>query len=196
MLHHQQETGVDLHLNPLAKSGFASDLRVDEYLNQLCAAVASSLDEAHNLEARNEMRIHIESLIEANIELGDSPELAVAHAIEQFGRSRIIKREWARTLSEEQQGSIRRSVGFALMFNSLAVAVGMSIVPIGVRVADDLGLRSEDSIKELGIYALPAAAGLFTGMYARRADACDAVRAFDYAAPNDDSGCVADRRVS
>lgn len=168
MLQHQQDLLADSHLNLQGKSEHHSYPRVESYLDSLCSPVASAFGEGHDSEARSEMRTHIESLIEANIELGDSREEAIEHALVQFGKVHTVKRAWKSSMLQEQRGSLRQSIWFALMFNLIAVAAAMTIVPIGVRFADDVGWRAASSIRELGIYALPAAAGLFTGMYAKR----------------------------
>ena len=94
MLQHQQETQTHCHLNQ--PSIASADKSVEEYLNQLWAPAASAQDAAVQLQSHAEMRTHIESLIEANMELGDSEEQAVEHALKQFGNTYTLQREWKR----------------------------------------------------------------------------------------------------
>jgi hypothetical protein len=130
--------------------------------------IARNLDEPGVCETRQEMRDHIESLIQANTELGDSPEQAILHALEQFGKVPTVQHAWNKTLSPTKSGSFRKSVGMALAINSLAAFAGVSFLPEAVRYAENLGFSSAGTIRDLGMLALPAAAGLVTGLTVKR----------------------------
>src|SRR5580658_1397428 len=140
----QQEQEQDAHavsrLTPQDSSDSITNPRVEAYLDSVSPVIASGLDEAHNREARAEMRTHIESLVEAYVELGDSHEQAVEHALEQFGKSHTIRREWGRAYPV--QGSVKRSVLTALIFNAMACVTAGTVIPIGIRFANDLGWRA------------------------------------------------------
>jgi hypothetical protein len=159
---HQSEIQPYDHLDQQVK--LESNQKVEHYLNQIGAPAALAHDEAGILEAREELRSHIESLIEANIELGDTHELAVAHALEQFGRSRTIRREFERN----NPASMKRSLLTAIGFNAAACVIAVTIIPLGIQYVGDRGWQAASEVTDLGLYALPAAAGLLTGLFAKR----------------------------
>ena len=158
MLQHQQETDTDSNLSLPVRSEGMSDPRVEAYLDRLSAPVASAINNnTHNHEARIEMRVHIESLIEANMELGDSLEQATEHALVQFGKSQTIQREWRRACPAA--GSMKRSVMTALAFNAMACVTAGTVIPIGIRFADGLGWRAAGTIADLNDLPIKSANG-------------------------------------
>jgi hypothetical protein len=67
----------------------------DEYLGQLSRPLGLAPHEWSD-ELRQELRQHLEALVAAHIELGSSPEEAVAAALRQFGDPVLIGRRLSR----------------------------------------------------------------------------------------------------
>jgi len=80
--------------------------RIEAYLDSVCAGRVPCETET----LRAEVRGHLQDLVEAYEELGDSHEAAVDHAIAQFGEARNIRRSWRRLPSKSARHGFRTSL--------------------------------------------------------------------------------------
>ena len=67
---------------------------ISDYLDQVTSSLVGTLPEAEISGRRAEMHSHIVAMIDARIELGDTPEIALKETLSQFGQSRNLKTEW------------------------------------------------------------------------------------------------------
>ena len=103
--------------NPMVQS------RIDAYLTRTCAPLFVSLPQQEALQQRAEMQSHLESLVEAHIELEYSATEAVTLALEQFGKEQSVARAWKQecetTQVERGNGTIlsalRPVAGYSLL---------------------------------------------------------------------------------
>jgi len=104
-------------INPMVQS------RIGAYLDRTCAQLFVSLPQEEALQQRAEMQSHLESLVEAHIELGYSEAEAVTLALEQFGKEQSVARAWKQecetTQVERGNGTIlsalRPVAGYSLL---------------------------------------------------------------------------------
>ena len=89
--------------------------RLEDYLDKVCASLAYDMPYAVRREWRGEMRIHLESLVTAHIELGDAPEVAVEAALAQFGAARTVSRQLEREWNEQTRHSQPQSLTSATL---------------------------------------------------------------------------------
>jgi len=139
---------------------------LEDYLDRVVTPLMDDVPRARRRELRAELSAHLEALIEAHIELGSTPEEAVAAAIRQFGSPRQVGKQWLREWRREQPAGLRSALHtarigllcflpaslFAWCANSAAIAVGSSAVG-GLLVLNTL--------------LFPITAGLITGMLSR-----------------------------
>jgi hypothetical protein len=158
MLQYNQgaQSESDAHLESAVNPRSTMHPLVESYLGSLFVPTTS---------AREEMRVHIESLIEANIELGDSMDLAIEHALEQFGSSSTVQREWRRTCPPPD--SMKRSVLTALRLNAAgSLAAGVAL-PLSFRIGNEIGWHGLRIIGPISLLVAPFAAGLITSIIVR-----------------------------
>ena len=82
-------------------SGF-TEQSISDYLDQVMSSLVGTLSEEEISGRRTEMRSHIMAMIDARIELGDSPEVALKETLAQFGQSRELKTHWKLAATEKQ----------------------------------------------------------------------------------------------
>ena len=73
-----------------------SHLRVEDYLDHVCAPLVGVVPYARRSELRAELRGHLEALVATHEELGSERTAAVVMALRQFGPPRCLSRQWAR----------------------------------------------------------------------------------------------------
>jgi hypothetical protein len=113
------------------------------------------------------MRSHIESLVEANVELGDSRELAVEGALTQFGNMNTIRREWKRASS--MAPPMKADLTTALGLNAAASFTAVIFTSLTLREGNYLcGPATHNDWSVLSFYVLPILAGISTGLFAKR----------------------------
>src|SRR5581483_9805862 len=95
MLQHHQEPEPASSRSLPVNTDFTS-AEIETYLDRISPPAEGALTETERQERRAEMKTHLESLIAAYVELGDTQEQAVARALQQFGASRSVQREWKR----------------------------------------------------------------------------------------------------
>jgi hypothetical protein len=168
MLQHNQEPHAHASLDVPVTRESPLDQRIEVYLDSLCTPLESELEKPNSRQARTEMRIHIESLFEANIELGDSREQAIEHALKQFGNTHTIQREWKRTSSTAP--NFKTALFTALRLNAAAsFAVGVAR-PVSLRYGSVsvIGWQLMANLVPLVLYVLPVTTGLTIGLFAKR----------------------------
>ncbi len=79
--------------------------RMEAYLTRVCAPLFVSLPQEEATEQSQEMRSHLEALVNAHRELGATETEAVGLALAQFGKEQQITRAW----SEECQAAATTS---------------------------------------------------------------------------------------
>lgn len=153
--HHQEPEPISSQSLPI-KPDFSST-QIETYLDRISPSVEETLTEEARQERRAEMKTHLGSLIAAYIELGDTPEQALAKALQQFGDSRSVQKEWKRANTSD----LRQSLGivcalygitfvlYVLMINSNTFNHGLAF-----------------GLLFLGLLTVPA--GFGTGFLARR----------------------------
>jgi hypothetical protein len=141
------------------------DVRLEDYLDHLCAPLVGRVAYARRQEMRAEWRAHLDALVEAYVELGSTPDEAVTQALRQFGDARDLGRQWARSWKRKrvQPQSIRSPLLAALGVFSAASALSAALLgaPIG------LPFDPSSLLLPLLGFVLPASAGLLTGWLAR-----------------------------
>ena len=83
------------------------DNSIYEYLDQVMSSLVGTLHEDEISERRAEMRSHIVAMIDARVELGDSPEIALKETLAQFGQPAKLQTEWIE--ASENVGSFKTS---------------------------------------------------------------------------------------
>jgi len=140
--------------------------RLDDYLDRVVAPLVDDVPHVRRRELRAELGAHLESLVEAHLELGDTPEEALAAALRQFGPPRQVGKCWLREWRRERPARLESPmqaarVGFlcyltasffAWLCSSAAVAVGNSAV---------------GGLLVLNAVVFPIVAGLLTGILVR-----------------------------
>ncbi|MCW3096718.1 MAG: hypothetical protein JWL77_2336 [Chthonomonadaceae bacterium] len=106
--------------NP-SENGPMVQARIDAYLNQTCAPLFLSLSQEEAMQQRAEMRSHLESLVEAHVELGFSEAEAVTLALEQFGKEQNVVRAWKQECEET-----RVEAGRGTFWSAIRPVVGYS----------------------------------------------------------------------
>lgn len=168
MLQHHPESNEGSYPNQLFDGAAASDPRIEAYLNQISAPEHVFVDETAAARTRLEMQTHLECLIDANMELGDTRDAAIEHALQQFGKIGSIKRDWRHCLKSQEQPSTKQALRVALGFNAISCVAMMTVIPLAQQCTQNLGWRAAGAVADIGLYALPAAAGLLTGLFASR----------------------------
>lgn len=79
--------------------------RIEDYLDHVCAPLVAQVPFATRREWRGEMQTHLESLTWAHIELGDASDVAVEHALTQFGTSQTVSRQWEQEWEQTGQSN-------------------------------------------------------------------------------------------
>ncbi len=75
-------------------SRIAAALMRERYLDELCAKLPPDLSHEGRAEIRRELELHLEALIDARRELGESEFEAQARALTQFGAVPVLAEEW------------------------------------------------------------------------------------------------------
>jgi hypothetical protein len=75
-------------------SHIAATLMRERYLDELCAKLPPDLSQEGRAEIRRELEIHLDALIDARREVGESESEALAKALTQFGAVPVLAREW------------------------------------------------------------------------------------------------------
>jgi hypothetical protein len=75
-------------------SQIAAALMRERYLDELCAKLPVDLSQEGRAEIRRELEIHLDALIEARREMGETESEALAKALTQFGAVPMIAQEW------------------------------------------------------------------------------------------------------
>ena len=75
-------------------SQIASRLMRERYLDDLCAKLPAGLSQEGRAEIRRELEIHLEALVDARLELGETEADALAKALTQFGAVPVLTQEW------------------------------------------------------------------------------------------------------
>lgn len=75
-------------------SQIAASLMRERYLDELCAKLPADLSQEGRAEVRRELEIHLEALIEARHEMGETESEALAKALTQFGAVPVLAQEW------------------------------------------------------------------------------------------------------
>jgi hypothetical protein len=78
----------------VSASQIAASLMRERYLDELCARLPADLSLEGRGEIRRELELHLESLIEARQEMGESESDALAKALTQFGAVPVLAQEW------------------------------------------------------------------------------------------------------
>jgi len=68
--------------------------RLEDFLDAVCAPLIGKIPYAARLERRAEVRQHLDALVQAYLELGDTPEKAVAQALAKFGAPERLAWQW------------------------------------------------------------------------------------------------------
>ncbi|HLK55702.1 MAG TPA: permease prefix domain 1-containing protein [Chthonomonadaceae bacterium] len=152
--------------NQPVKSDYATT-QIEAYLDRIAPSTGGTLTAEAQQERRAEMRAHLEALIAAYIELGDTPEHAVAKTLQQFGSPRAVQREWQHTLCSPESRSVRPALGIALRLNALVCLISLILIPKGIELAANLGSNAAGVLTDINLYVLPAVAGLLAGFLAR-----------------------------
>ncbi len=174
--HHQQSESAS-PANSSEQSP-STDQRIESFLDRLQIDTLHSNDGTISTEAtREEMRSHLLMLIEAYIELGETEEQAISSALRQFGKESVIKRAHLRS---SQPGDIqleKRTWRLTLLGFAAAYIMTLTIIPMGIRVANDTGSDKLVMISNLGLFGLPVIVGLLTGMFSDRRSVRNSMKA-------------------
>lgn len=80
------------------------DMRLNAYLDAICALMPADVPAPAIAEMRREMQSHLQTALVAMQELGYSPEEFAEHAFAQFGEPQVVakhwRREWEKTLAD------------------------------------------------------------------------------------------------
>jgi hypothetical protein len=156
MLQHRQESEPASSRSLPAKADFAST-QIETYLDRISPPVEGTLTEEARQERRAEMKTHFESLIAAYIELGDTPEQAIAKAFQQFGNSRSVQQEWKRVTADDSRQSLRTACAL------YGVTFCLFVLAMNSNIMNHMGLVP--FLLFLGLWSVPA--GFGTGLLAR-----------------------------
>jgi hypothetical protein len=103
------------------------DPRINDYLDQVCAHLRSSVPPERLAEVRAEIATHLDELIEAHLELGSDPQNAVTAALRQFGSARSVSRR----STPVSRGALRFTAGafgcFTAVMGVLAYTVALHL---------------------------------------------------------------------
>ena len=166
MLQHHPEPEPTSSPSLSANPDFTS-IPIETYLDTISPPVEAALTAEAQRERRAEMKTHIESLIAAYIELGDTPEQAFEKACRQFGDSRSVQTEWKRTT----KANLRQSLGTACALTG--VSLPLLLLMLSNPVFTDL--PAVPFFLCLSSWAVPA--GFGTGFLARHRPVSSACRA-------------------
>lgn len=100
---------------------------IEKYLDEIEIPLRDSLAPAAKERVRAELRNHLEEMVLAYQELGDSPEIALRNALAQFGKSREIASEFQAQVSEKRPLTLRS------LLSSIPRTVGvvwLSLLPL------------------------------------------------------------------
>jgi hypothetical protein len=132
-----------------------SQSRIDQYLDAVFRAQSDLAPEVR-AERRREMAVHLETLVEAWEELGQSRPEAVTSAIRQFGKAEELRAELAQEVRAPSGG--RAAVTAAL----LVWCAGFGLYLLGP------GLYVEGPFALLGAPLIPLAVGAAAGYFFRK----------------------------
>jgi hypothetical protein len=142
----------------------AAEGRIADYLDHVFAPLAKIIPFEKRRELRAEMREHLEALIAAYQELGDTSEGAVENALAQFGSAQSVSRrwreEWERTdPAASTQAATRLAVRW---FGAATLLTAIFLLLSGAYINYSFGLSL---FLLLGV-GLPTAAGAAVGFTA------------------------------
>jgi hypothetical protein len=149
----------------------ASDERIADYLEQVCGRLLS-LSYSERQQIRNELRPHLEAMIAARRELGDTYSEAVTHSLTAFGEPKKVAASFRYAYETTGQ---ERAAPWSSMAAGMKIFSGAAFVTIavGISLFDVLRLghvnRLSDTYFLIAVYIIPAIAGWCMGANAKNA---------------------------
>lgn len=147
----------------------ASDPRVEDYLDHVCAPLVGRVPFAARATLRAELRAHLEALIGASEELGRGRDEAVRLALGQFGDPHALGQEWLRGWRHGESAGPLRSAQpatiVALGCFGLATSVAVALVVASATMTSHLSFLNP-MWPVLFVLVMPFLAGLATGLLA------------------------------
>lgn len=158
---------------------------IEDYLDKVWAATAYILPYTERQERRAEMRMHLEAMTAAYIELDVAPEEAVAAALRQFGDcrkiSRQLVREWEQAALSAPIRSARPATRWALRRFGAGALTSAVAIPLLTSIHIHHYIRGWSTpidMLQLGLFfGLPLLIGLHTGVQVRSRPVLGALRA-------------------
>ena len=149
--------------------GVARDVRLEDYLDHVCAPLIGLVPYARRQELRGELRSHLEALAASHVELGSAPDVALIRSLHQFGDPHAIARHWAREWTHPSPARplqpAWRTIPWALgCFGTASLVVFL--------ILQTMASESDGSIRTawMGLLlfgaVLPVLAGITTGLLA------------------------------
>jgi hypothetical protein len=145
---------------------------IEDYLDQVCGRLPM-LSYAERQQIREELRQHIEAMVDAYCELGEMREEAVSQALARFGRPQQVARSffaayWTSGERRHQSASaaMRKGIGvygMAGLLTVLGVATAVELLSLPPILNSSLVTLARQAFLPSIMFLVPALAGWYMG---------------------------------
>jgi hypothetical protein len=150
----------------LQQSAEDRNARLDDYLDRVVAPLVDDVPLARRRELRAELGAHLDALVDAHLELGSTPEEALAAAIKQFGSPRQVGKYWLREWRRERKTPPDSALHTAAV-GLLCFLPASLLAWVANNAATTLGSNVVGGVLIFNTLLIPLVAGLITGMLTR-----------------------------
>jgi len=133
--------------------------QLEDYLDHVLAPLVGTVPYNRRKELRAELTAHLEALVEARTELGETREQAITAALRQFGNPAVIGGEWL--------GEWRPKSGFPLRTTRLAMAYFLPASLLALFVINVLSPVQTPPAAFFVLTVIPTVTGFLVGLLAR-----------------------------